>query len=148
MSKRKTLGMHLAPLTVTVVTVATPATVALSIYIWTQTPAWRPLAATLEASLFAGDRVPLVVVIGVPPTDSPQRREALEQYISTAVKGKGVHPIIEFRDIPGGDSYVFYHVGANELGPYPLNRAHEGLDGAVAAYWRQLGEWETPPQSR
>lgn len=137
---RPSLG--LTPLTVAVVAVATPATLALSLYMVTGDARFRPLSQTIENTwLFPGDRNPLVAVISWPAHAETAAAENLAHHVRQAIKAKGIHAKVTVIGTDGPGS-VIYQVGRNTIGPFPLAAAVEGIPGAVAAYWRQSGTRE------
>lgn len=136
---RRNLGI--TGLTMAIVAVSTPATLAFSIYAATGDARWRPLSQTIESTWFySGDR-PLVAEVGWPSTRDPAGGEAMATHIQRAIKARGIHAkvIVTPTDGPG---HITYHIGPSHVGPMPLTRAVEGIEGAIAAYWRQSGRDE------
>jgi hypothetical protein len=131
--------LSLAPLTIAVVATATPATLALSLYMITKNPSLRPLAQTRETNwLLPGERKPLLVVIFWPSAQNPAQAEAMAGHVRQTIKAKGIYAKVAIVDTDG-PSRIVYHVGANIIGPFPLASAIDGIPGAVDAYWRQPG---------
>lgn len=134
---RQNLGI--TTLTLVVVLVSTPATLALSMFMLTGDARWRPLAQTWEnALLYVFDNAPLVAVVAWPEDRDIKGGQALGAHIKKSIKSRGIDARISVV-ATDGQPHVVYRVGRSEIGPYPLSRAVDGIEGAVAAYWQQSG---------
>ena len=128
--------------TVVVVALATPATLALSMFAATGDARWRPLAQTWENTMqFVFASAPLEVAIAWPEGRPQSGADAMSDYIRKAIKARGITARITVTRTTGPGS-VTYLVGPNHIGPYPLTKAVDGINGAVSAYWRQSGTSE------
>lgn len=136
---RRNLGI--TGLTMAVVAISTPATMALSIYAATGDARWRPLAQTVESTWFYSGDAPLVAELTWPADRGDTGAEAMAAHIQRAIKVRGIHAKVIITRTQGA-GHIVYRVGSSQVGPLPLARAVEGIDGAVAAYWRQSGRDE------
>lgn len=134
---RRNPPISLTPLTIAIVAVATPATLALSFSMATGDTRWRPLGQTIESSWFVpGERKPLTITVYWPTTMSNEGGDAMAQYVLQAIKAKGIHAMVSVRPT-GGHGNIVYKVGASTIGPFALSDAAYGVNGAVDAYWSQ-----------
>ena len=129
-------SLGLTPLTIAIVAMATPATLALSLYMITEDPRLRPLAQTVEDTwFFPGERKPLVAIISWPMNTEVAGANAMADYVKQSIKAKGIHAKVTVVGTQG-PAQIIYRIGSNTIGPFPLAAAVDGVQGAVAADWR------------
>ncbi len=116
----------------------TPAVLALTAYMITKNPNLRPLGITVERLTEAGQienksLIFAVVDIGTlskNASSKAQYRSALE----TAFARFDTEVQVRFREIPGRSTVMItYLVGESQIGPFPSNRAAEGVLAATEA---------------
>ena len=127
---------ELSLITIMVVAVTTPTTLALTYYHYTKDPTFRPLSQTIERTLVRTERGPMQVQVSLtlPPElmGTPSEKE-LTRSISSSFAALGVLPRIT--TLPqSGPAEVRFIVGQNHFGPYPLARASDGIRAATTAY--------------
>jgi len=114
-----------------------PTALTLGWYQLTRDPNLRPLGITREALRAYG--VPgvgidvVAYVDWVPPRTGGFTRRQLADDLATSFAAKGVDIRVVFRE--GRDATrITYVIGRTNLGPFPINRAAEGVAAAVEAY--------------
>ncbi len=117
--------------------VALPSMVALGYYKVTGDPSFRPLAQSIESAVFGGfvgDARDLKVQLRL---HSPTQAEGfrMARQMQRTFSAKGIDARVYVMDIPAREpASVVFLVRQNRIGPFPLSRASEGVNAAVAAY--------------
>ncbi|MBM7068963.1 hypothetical protein [Actibacterium sp. 188UL27-1] len=130
----------LSLLTIITVIVATPATIALSIFVLTQDYSFRPLGITVDRlEVSQSGRPRLRAYVDVPDDQtSLSRVPDYARTIKAAFKGRGLDVPVEVRRQSGLDEMtITYRVGATEVGPFAARNASAGIHAATQAYWMQ-----------
>jgi hypothetical protein len=121
-----------------VVAVATPATVAISLYSLTGDPGFRPYS-TAEDYLVGpdppSDARSVAVLIHWPGAPDAPAAHAFAESLRAAFAGQGAPTQIRLRPAArGAGPEVTFVVGANRFGPYPPAASVDGAAAAMAAY--------------
>lgn len=117
--------------------VVLPAAMAFGWYQFTRDPNFRPLGLTREALRdygVPGVGVDLIAYVDWPAAqaENPARKK-LATNLMASFASKGVEARLVFRD-SNGAAQITYVIGNSTIGPYPVNRAAEGIEAAVEAY--------------
>lgn len=104
----------------------------------TKDPSIRPLGITQESlRAYSGEGGTGIEIFAMVEWDSARSgqltREDMHHRLVNVFKSKGVHVRVFFSEGLNG-TFVKYQVGRSVIGPYPQNRAAEGILAAVAAY--------------
>ena len=126
----------LAPLTIAIVAVATPATFALSIHTITEDPRWRPLAQTIENTLrYSEQSDVMVITLDWPAAYGDAGARAMAEHVRKAILEKGIYPEMVINSAPGLEAgTITFSVGPSIIGPLPMAQAVDGIKAAVAAF--------------
>ncbi len=133
MIKRETMFIS-----ITAFLVIAPAFFMLAMYHTTKNPALRPLGITLERMIEAGhmsDRTLIVTQITFgPQADASLSLDDYRAAFTKSFGGFNTETRVQFRTAKrGNDITVRYEVGNSIIGPFPIERAAEGIRPAVEA---------------
>ncbi len=126
---------ELSLLTMLVVAVTTPTTLALVYYHYTKDPTLRPLSQTIERSVLRTQSGPMQVKVALalpPDLVGTAGERQLKNSIKASFAAMGVRPEIETRANRGAAQVRFF-VGSSQFGPYPLSRASDGIRASATA---------------
>lgn len=115
-----------------------PTLIALSYYMATGDPSFRPLgisSAAFDQFLSVGEenRIEVLVATGS-DVASPNASLRAEQILSNALAPYDVPFEVRHFEAPGRDVLVRFHVGSTVIGPYPIRQSAHGISAALAAY--------------
>lgn len=118
--------------------VVTPAVLALTAYFVTKNPLLRPLGITIDRLTAAGQIENKSIIFAVVDIGTEASMiSSQEQYktaLETAFDRFDAEVQVRFRSIPGSTKVnVTYLVGESRIGPFPSNRAADGILPAVEA---------------
>ncbi len=118
--------------------IVTPAVLALTAYMITKNPSLRPLGITVDRLTAAGQienksLILAVVDIGTLAKNSTNKAQ-YQSSLETAFARLETDVQVKFRSIPGSSEvHITYLVGESQIGPFPANRAAEGVLPATQA---------------
>jgi len=124
-------------LIVIIALVVMPSAISLSYYHVTKDPTFRPLGITKESlreyfGATEGTEITAVVDWNAARAGQVTRAD-MQTALVNSFQAKGVEVWVVFRNTSQG-TMITYRIGATKIGPYPQNRAAEGISAAVAAY--------------
>ncbi len=117
--------------------VVAPTAASLISYKITGNPLFRPLGITqakIQAYAGFGGGVEILAIVAWDPSHSGQiTRADMTRALTRSFRVKGVSVRVVYRPSSSG-TWISYKVGASAIGPYPQERAAEGIGAAVEAY--------------
>lgn len=131
------LGRRIFALLAIFVVAALPAALAFLYYHFTQNPLMQPLGITREKLAAVEGQTEFVSI--VVQVDWGQDRDGgvtqaeFRETLTRAFATRTDEVVFRFSDVPGKAIGVTYVVGPNRFGPYPLNRAVDGIVPATVA---------------
>jgi len=118
--------------------IVTPAILALGAYFVTKNPSLRPLGITVERLSEAGQLENKSLIIAVIDIGTEAKgtasKQSYKQAIETTFDRLETKANVKFRSVPGStQTTITYIVGESRIGPFPVERAAEGVLAAAQA---------------
>lgn len=120
-----------------ILAVTLPTILSLTWHQITGDPRLRPLSITEENLRSFQGRPAGVNIVAIVDWDEARSgqlsQQDMQNTLISAFDAKGVDVYVTFR-ASGSGTFVTYEVGSSTIGPYPQNRAAQGIIAAVDAY--------------